>query len=337
MQGLLCRRKVATLVKVKGIESRPELAAQFPTSGKTCDVSGRSMFCSTPGPEPADGDAERSQAPVIPRQGTTNELAPTSDLCRTPILDENCFLSKKRKSNRIDKDRYRLDFRTWSVELSKTPCLSTCIQYSGTVTKDEKHKDARDNWFLRPAHALQRCVVGGTSWPRRIARRFLKSRAVLSVPTPHVCHGGGWVGLKTVAASTRALVGNNLHRRTVRAPTPNKTLWTRWCMFEVVGTLWSMLWKRPLTLVENVRLKTPRNKQLSIVLARNSKEFSRWQHWQGGVRQLKNDALRGPAKALKPATGAMCQTLDTSSNCARLNFWQPTKRQTAVLSWTCLQ
>ena len=37
--------------------------------------------------------------------------------------------------------------------------------------------------------------------------------------------------------------------------------------------LWSMLWKRPLTLVENIRLKTLREKQLIIKLARNSQEL----------------------------------------------------------------
>ena len=66
---------MATLVKVEWIEGRPELAAQVPTSEKASDVRSRSMLCSTSGPEPAGGDAERSQAPVILRQGTTNELA----------------------------------------------------------------------------------------------------------------------------------------------------------------------------------------------------------------------------------------------------------------------
>ena len=73
-QGLLCRRKAATLVQVKGIESRPQVAAQLSASGKTSDVSGRSMFRSTSGPEPAGSDAQTSQAPVILRQGATDEL-----------------------------------------------------------------------------------------------------------------------------------------------------------------------------------------------------------------------------------------------------------------------
>ena len=74
-QGLFCRRKAATLVQVKRIESRPQLAAQPPASGKTGDVSGWSMLRSTPGPKPAGSNAQRSQAPVILRQGATDELA----------------------------------------------------------------------------------------------------------------------------------------------------------------------------------------------------------------------------------------------------------------------
>ena len=67
-------REAATLVQVKGIESRPQLAAQLTASRETRDVSGRSMFRNTSGPKTASIDTQRSQAPVILRQGATDEL-----------------------------------------------------------------------------------------------------------------------------------------------------------------------------------------------------------------------------------------------------------------------
>ena len=50
------------------------VTAQFPTSGKTCDIGRRGVFCSTPGSEPARSDAERCQAPVVLRKGAPYQL-----------------------------------------------------------------------------------------------------------------------------------------------------------------------------------------------------------------------------------------------------------------------
>ena len=47
----------------------------IPDRWKSLRRKRRELFSSAPGSEPACGDAERSQAPVISRQGTTNELA----------------------------------------------------------------------------------------------------------------------------------------------------------------------------------------------------------------------------------------------------------------------
>ena len=91
-KGGLSSRKAAPIIKVEGVEIRPEKTAQIATRRKAGHTSRRGVLSSRPSPKPSSRDATRSQAPIIIRKGAPNQVTKgrpniAISIAETPHMD----------------------------------------------------------------------------------------------------------------------------------------------------------------------------------------------------------------------------------------------------------